>query len=139
MSTTTHAVEHGESHAGHPTARFYVMVGIVLAIITAVEVWMYYVEKMFGDWLVPLLLILSAVKFVIVVGAFMHLKFDHPIFTYMFGFGLFIASAVIISLLFLFNGHIGPPPIHAAPAGSHGAVDTHGAPAAPAAKPAAGH
>jgi hypothetical protein len=39
-----------------------------------------------------------------------HLRFDHPIFTGVFGFGLIVAASVITALLFLFR-HF-PFPIH---------------------------
>jgi len=37
-----------------------------------------------------------------VVGFYMHLKFDHPLFTGVFGFGLMVGGSVITALIFLF-------------------------------------
>ena len=56
------------------------------------------------------MLALSAAKFVLVVGFYMHLRFDHPLFTGVFGFGLAVAASVITALLFLFGQY--PLPIH---------------------------
>jgi cytochrome c oxidase subunit 4 len=85
----------------HPTARFYWTVGIILSVITALELWAY--NWPFARVLVnPILLALSAVKFVMVVGFFMHLRFDHPLFRALFGFGLILAIAISLSLLLLF-------------------------------------
>ena len=85
----------------HPGERTYVTVAIVLAIITAIEVFIYYVEAV-EDILVPMLLILSAAKFVAVVGYFMHLKFDDRRFTWIFGFGLGVAVACFLGTAAMF-------------------------------------
>ena len=57
-----------------------------------------------------MLLVLSAIKFVLVVGFYMHLKFDHPLFTGVFGFGLAVGASVITALIFLFGQY--PLPLH---------------------------
>jgi cytochrome c oxidase subunit IV len=106
MSTTEHHLEHepgehGAEHA-HPGPRTYVIVGVVLAIITLTEVWAYNQEELKAI-LVPLLLGMSAIKFATVVGFYMHLKFDNPLFTAVFGFGLAVAGSVITALMFLFG------------------------------------
>ena len=72
-------------------------------------VWAYTFEPI-RPWLVPVLLVLSACKFVMVVGFYMHLKFDHALFTGVFGFGLAVAASVITALLFLFRQY--PFPTH---------------------------
>jgi cytochrome c oxidase subunit 4 len=54
---------------------------------------------------------LSAAKFVLVVGFYMHLRFDHPLFTGVFGFGLAVAASVITAVMFLF-GQYGLPAHH---------------------------
>jgi cytochrome c oxidase subunit 4 len=106
MSSEHHdeSVEHA-----HPGPKVYTLVGVVLAIITIVEVWAYGVEAI-KPVLVPVLLVLSAAKFILVVGFYMHLRFDHPLFTGVFGFGLAVAGSVITALLFLFAQY--PLPIH---------------------------
>jgi cytochrome c oxidase subunit 4 len=97
------AEQHHESveHA-HPGPKVYTLVGVVLAVITMVEVWAYTVESL-KPLLVPILLSLSAAKFILVVGFYMHLRFDHPLFTGVFGFGLVVAASVITALMFLFG------------------------------------
>lgn len=108
-----HPAAHGadESLHSHPGARTYTLIGVVLAIITISEVWAYTVEGL-RPVLVPVLLALSAAKFVLVVGFYMHLKFDHPLLTGVFGFGLAVAASVITALLFLFGQY--PLPLHSA-------------------------
>ena len=78
---------------GHGTPAFYAIVGLILAVITLVEFLIFYVESL-GVLLIPIMLILSLMKFVIVVAIFMHLRFDNKIFTYLF-FACFILAAVI--------------------------------------------
>ena len=114
MSTTEHHLpaEHGEEPAlehAHPDARTYVIVGVILAIITMAEVWAY-TQPSIRAILVPLLLVLSASKFAMVVGFYMHLRYDHPLFLGVFGFGLMVAGSIITALMFLFGQY--PFPHH---------------------------
>jgi cytochrome c oxidase subunit 4 len=105
-----HGAEHALEHA-HPGAKTYVLIGVVLAVITLAEVF-FYTQQSVREFLVPLLLVLSASKFALVVGFYMHLKFDHPLFFGVFGFGLLVAGSVITALLFLFGQYA--LPVHAA-------------------------
>ena len=86
----------------HPTAGTYLRVAAILIVLTVVEVGVFYVPA-FKALLTPILLILSAVKFVIVVMFYMHLKMDSKFFTLLFGGPLLLASGMIIGLLFLFG------------------------------------
>ena len=95
---TDHAVDH---HEGHPDERTYITVAAILAVVTAVEVAIYYIEAI-EDFLVPLLIVLSVGKFVAVVGYFMHLKFDDRRFMWMFVGGLLIASAAFLGTAAVF-------------------------------------
>ena len=52
---------------------------------------------------VPSLLIMSAVKFAIVVLFYMHLRYDHKLFRALFTGPLIIAALTIVGLLFLFG------------------------------------
>lgn len=87
--------EHHESQ--HPSLGKYVNIAIFLAIITAVEVAIYYIEAI-ESILVPALIILSAIKFVTVVGYFMHLKFDGKLLSFIFGAALITSLAVYIAV-----------------------------------------
>ena len=90
----------------HPGPRQYVGVAVVLAIITALEVVIYYIPSL-SSVLVPFLLAFSAVKFALVVLWFMHLKFDSPIFKRLFVTGFILALAVfaiVLSIFFLGPG-----------------------------------
>jgi cytochrome c oxidase subunit 4 len=93
---------HDESH--HPTWKTYRWVALILTAITALEVWIYYIPSFVASRaFVPSLLILSAVKFAIVVMFYMHLKYDHKLFRALFTGPLIIAALILVSLLFLFG------------------------------------
>jgi cytochrome c oxidase subunit 4 len=114
MATTGHHLpaehEHDEEHAlehAHPGAKTYVIVGAILAVITMAEVWAY-TQPSIRAVLVPLLLVLSASKFAMVVGFYMHLRYDNPLFLGVFGFGLVVAGSIITALMFLFGQYALP-------------------------------
>jgi cytochrome c oxidase subunit IV len=91
----------GEEHA-HPGAKEYLAIAVVLLVITAIEVAVFYIPEM-KPVLVPTLLTLSAVKFGLVVLWYMHLKFDHRLFSWLFVVGLLLAMAMTVALLKLFG------------------------------------
>ena len=82
----------------HTSAGTYIRVALILAIITIVEVIIYYIPAVRGV-LVPALIILSVAKFLMVVGIFMHLRFDHRLYRFMFAAGLVVTLSVYIALL----------------------------------------
>ncbi len=88
----------------HPTWQTYVWVGVLLTVITAVEVSAYYIPAWETSRIyVPSMLFLSSIKFAVVVMVYMHLKYDHKIFRALFT-GPFVVSIItIIALLFLFG------------------------------------
>ncbi len=93
----------GIEHA-HPTWSTYWKVAVILTAITAIEVWVYYIPSFVASRaFVPLLLIMSAIKFLIVVMFYMHLKYDHRLFRALFTGPLIVAVVTIIALMFLFG------------------------------------
>jgi cytochrome c oxidase subunit 4 len=102
MSHDAKAAGHAEHH--HPTGNQYLKIAILLTAITVVEVWAYYIPSLVASPLFnPALLIMSAVKFAIVVLFYMHLKFDNRLFRIVFTGSLIVAMATITALLFLFG------------------------------------
>jgi cytochrome c oxidase subunit 4 len=87
----------------HPTWTQYWKVGLILTVITGLEVYAYYVPSLVASKIfVPLMLLMSGAKFAIVVLFYMHLRYDHRLFRAFFTGPLTIAIATLISLLFLF-------------------------------------
>lgn len=93
------------SEQAHATTGTYLRIAAILVIVTLIEVGVFYVPA-FQPALVPILLVLSALKFVLVVMFYMHLKFDSPLFTFLFSGPLLLAVGVMIGLLFLFFGAV---------------------------------
>ena len=93
-----------EQHA-HATTGTYLRVAAILVMLTLIEVGVFYVPA-FQSALVPILLVLSAVKFALVVMFYMHLKFDSRFFTFLFGGPLLLGLAVVVSLLFIYYGSV---------------------------------
>lgn len=93
----------GEMHE-HPTWSTYWKVAVILTLITAVEVWVYYIPSFVATRaFVPVLLVMSALKFAIVVLFYMHLRYDHRLFRALFTGPLIVAMVTLVSLLFLFS------------------------------------
>ena len=89
-------------HTGHPTPLTYFKIAMTLSVITAIEVGIFYLEGL-GHWIIPILVILSGAKFALVVMFYMHLKYDHRLFSWMFVGGLLLAVAVVFALMGLFR------------------------------------
>ena len=105
-----HELEH------HPSPRKYVWIATILAIVTAIEVAIYYIPSIADrpGLLIPSLLFFALIKFIMVAGYFMHLKFDSPIFRRFFITGLVLALAVFGIVLWYFFANGGPAPATAA-------------------------
>ena len=98
-----HAEHHGAEAAHvHPTAKKYAGIAIVLTIITVIEVAIFYIPSM-HHLLPPILLTLSALKFALVAMFYMHLKFDHRLYSWVFVVPMCFAAAIILALLALFS------------------------------------
>lgn len=89
---------HHDDH--HPTPRQYVQVAVVLAVLTALEVSLFYVDV--GAAALPTLIVLMTVKFGLVVAWFMHLKFDSRTFTRLMLTGLTLAGGIYTIVLLTF-------------------------------------
>ena len=89
-------------HAHHPGPRQYWMIGGLLAVITAVEVAVSYVDFL-GVLFAPTLIGLGIAKFAIVARWFMHLKFDKPLYSRFFLIGIVGAILLFSVVLFTFG------------------------------------
>lgn len=104
MTSETREIAH-DQHT-HPGARFYLVIGAILIFFTALEVVGYVgeVRHWYGPGLAAaIILTLSALKFVSVVAYYMHLKFDHKLFTGVFVFPALLGTLVIGSMILLFG------------------------------------
>jgi len=95
-STTT-----GEHDSHEISDKQYIIIALLLAVLTAAEVAVSYLD--IGAWMVPILLVMMAVKFFTIVGYFMHLKFDSALFKFMFYTGLGLAVSIFGVMLTTFH------------------------------------
>ncbi|HET8944899.1 MAG TPA: cytochrome C oxidase subunit IV family protein [Dehalococcoidia bacterium] len=96
---------HGPGAHAHPGALEYVQIGVVLAVITAIEVGLYYID-LSHSLLVVMLIGLSALKFSLVVLWFMHLKFDNRLFSQLFVGGFLLALTIFMVALATLHGKL---------------------------------
>jgi cytochrome c oxidase subunit 4 len=115
MTTVTHTdSEHadhadGAAHAGHPSEGQYWKIFFLLFAVTAVEVALYYYELPGSVHINNAALgALAILKFVVVVGYFMHLKFDNRIVRRLFVSGIILAVAVYVAYLLTMGVFIEP-------------------------------
>jgi cytochrome c oxidase subunit IV len=106
MATETATTEHnhpvdtaGHDDAHHPSDRQYWKIFWILLVVTAVEVALYYFSLPGVHLNNAALGALAVLKFVIVVGFFMHLKFDSKILRRLFVTGLALAIVVYMVVL----------------------------------------
>ncbi|WP_404421288.1 cytochrome C oxidase subunit IV family protein [Nibricoccus sp. IMCC34717] len=98
--------------AGHHPSKFhtFVQIAMVLAAITGVEIVLVYLPL--AKWLIiGSLGVLSAVKFLLVIFYFMHLKWDKAFCTILFFIGLVLAGGTLWALLLLFGAEASKPPV----------------------------
>ena len=112
MSSTEHRAEPDtagpptgppEQHvAYHPSAREYIRVGLLLIALTCIEVLLSY-SSLTGTKLVLALFTCTIIKFVLVIGYFMHLKFDNGRFSRVFALGAIGAFTLYAVVLLMFR------------------------------------
>ena len=86
----------------HPNAALYWKVGLFLAVVTAVEIGVSYVDAL-GSLRVPLLLLLGAAKFLTVVAVYMHLRYELTAYRRLFFVGLIGALIIFAVVLATFR------------------------------------
>jgi cytochrome c oxidase subunit 4 len=104
-------LDHVAPHAEHsgPSVRTYVNIFVVLFVMTAIEVGASYLTD-FGvpEWGEILVLVaLAAMKGLLVVMFYMHLRFDSRWFTMLFAAAMVLATGCVIAFLTLFAYHRG--------------------------------
>lgn len=91
----------------HPSTKQYVQIAIFLAVLTAVEVALFYLDEAVDmqGWDGPLLIILSSIKFIVVVGWFMHLRFEDSFLPKFFSIG-FVMAMILYGIVLAAFGAI---------------------------------
>ncbi len=93
-----HAGSHGSEEVQHASVRTYLVVAAVLTVVTAVEVGTYFIEWFQAHFwvLFSALSIMSIFKFALVVGFYMHLRYDAPFYRRVFVAPLVIAVIITV-------------------------------------------
>ena len=95
---------HDDHDAHHPSDWEYIKIAIILAVLTAIEVGMYFLEGRASNAVLYIgLTVLMVVKFFMVVAYFMHLKYDTPWFRRIFVAGLVLAMGVYAIFFFAYD------------------------------------
>jgi cytochrome c oxidase subunit IV len=81
----------------HASIRTYVTVAVILTVVTALEFAVIYIRAL-TPILVPLLIVMSAGKFALVVLFFMHLRYDNRALTGLFVGPLLLAVGLAVAL-----------------------------------------
>jgi cytochrome c oxidase subunit 4 len=89
------------STADHPTPAQYWKIAVLLAVLTAVEVALYYIDRALGLGFLNavFLLTLAVLKFVIVVGWYMHLRYERSLLSRFFTAGFVLACSCYLVVL----------------------------------------
>jgi len=89
-----------EGHA-HPTPGHYWKIAAFLAAVTALEVAMFYIDRELGLGFLnaAILITLSAIKFLVVVGWFMHVRYEKPMISRFFTAGFVLACGLYLVVL----------------------------------------
>ena len=87
----------------HPGPRQYVIVAIILAVVTGLEIGLFYVKGIPNGILVAALMVLMIIKFALVALWFMHLRFDSRVYRRLFLTGIVLAVSVFMVVLLTFG------------------------------------
>jgi caa(3)-type oxidase subunit IV len=91
-------MDHAATHDDSKGQYFWVWGGLLL--LTAIEVWLgYHTQIMTAVHMLEVLLILSIIKSALIIGYFMHLKFEKKIMRWML---VFSVSACFVIMYFFF-------------------------------------
>ncbi len=88
----------------HPSPFKYVAIAGALVVLTALEVWMSYLDTVSDNLIIVSLMVLMVLKFATVAGWYMHLRTDKPIFRRFFVLGAL--AALLLYLIVLLTLHV---------------------------------
>ncbi len=88
----------------HPTEKRYWLIALFLGIVTAIEIAIAYIPDLNRTVLTVGLIGLGILKFGVVVGWFMHLRFENKTMNRLFAIGLILALSLFFVVLATFSG-----------------------------------
>ena len=110
MSSTAAHADSPAPAAHHDENKFhlFVQVAMILAVITGVEIVAISLNFLPAWLIVTTLVVLSVVKFMMVIFIFMHLKWDKIFCTILFFIGLILGGGTLAALVTLFKYGLAP-------------------------------
>jgi cytochrome c oxidase subunit 4 len=94
-----------EGHA-HPGPRQYIAIGVILVILTGIEVAVSYIDTAHSNIIILTLALMAALKFFLVCAWYMHMKQDLPFFRRLFIVGIVLASFVYGVVILFFSSTV---------------------------------
>ena len=90
-----------EHHPAHPTPSQYWKLAVLLAVLTAIEVALFYIDRSLELGMINsvALILLAFLKFVIVVGWYMHLRYEKSTVNRLFVAGFVLAGSLYLVVL----------------------------------------
>ncbi|MDD9951027.1 MAG: cytochrome C oxidase subunit IV family protein [Zetaproteobacteria bacterium] len=87
--------------SNHASVRTYWNLAGILCVITFIEWVIFKIEDLrtWSAFMLPTLIALSLAKLIMVCGWYMHLKYDHKLLTYVFGFSVFLTMMTFTILM----------------------------------------
>lgn len=89
----------------HASVRGYLFIAAILSVITFLEFRLFDVEAFGDSGRNAIMIVLSVLKFVLVVAFFMHLRFDRKYYTWIFAGAMFLGIGVFLAVLLLQRHH----------------------------------
>lgn len=88
------------SEENHASVKLYWIICVILCVITFFEWGIFQIESVRTKAIVmiPALAIMSLVKFILVCGWYMHLRYDHPFLLKYYIAAFFMAAATVVAL-----------------------------------------
>lgn len=87
----------------HASVKLYWIICVVLCAITFLEWGIFQIDaiKTQGVVMIPALALMSVVKFILVCGWYMHLRYDHPFLLKYYVAAFLMAAGIVVALGFL--------------------------------------
>lgn len=101
---SSHSAGHAHGEKEHASVTLYVVFAVILCVITFLEWWIFKHRESIGmshTVMVISLVAMSLVKFAMVCGWYMHLRYDNKVLTNMLVAGMVMASATFLVLHFV--------------------------------------
>lgn len=89
----------------HASVRGYIVIAAVLSVFTFLEFRLFTIEAFGASGRNAIMVALSLIKFVLVVAFFMHLRFEHRYYSWIFASAMVLGVGVFLAILLLQRHH----------------------------------